>query len=324
MGYLLLFIFGLGAVLQFFKMFWKPITAAVAVPLGALGNLLAPVTGLLASPLVIVIVTAVLIVIWCVSLDMDHGPLSKPCVEATVKLLYAWTWSAFSLGMIVAVCGNPRVEWNPFMEFLFAQDMPMTLMNFAEWGGFAQAMLLLTLVGGLVVAVIFTIMQGIPALLFVLESISIFGLLGYLYMALQLALLDLLSNTMGAFIPGLISAALTLVNGVLLIQVFAGLVVFFFSPAAVNSYMETKEKVKLARQIEIIQQRYVSDDDDTYTGSHFLVPVYVTDEDGNHYPVERRGDFIFISTPQGEINTKWEYVRGQPSFDLHGKRYFPH
>ena len=188
MGYLLLFIFGLGAVLQFFKMFWKPITAAVAVPLGALGNLLAPVMGLLASPLVIVIVTAVLIVIWCVSLDMDHGPLFKPCVEATVKLLYAWTWSAFSLGMIVAVCGNPRVEWNPFMKFLFAQDMPMTLMNFAEWGGFAQAMLLLTLIGGLVVAVIFTIMQGIPALLFVLESISIFGLLGYLYMALQLAL----------------------------------------------------------------------------------------------------------------------------------------
>lgn len=209
------------------------------------------------------------------------------------------------------------------MKFLFAQNMPMTLTNFAEWGGFAQAMLLLTLVGGLVVAVIFTVMQGIPSLLFVLESISIFGLLGYLYMALQLALLEFLS-LMGAFIPGLISAALTLVNSVLLIQVFAGLVVFFFSPAAVNSYMETKEKVKLARQMESIQQRYASDDDDTYTGSHFLVPVYVTDEDGNHYPVERRGDFIFISTPQGEINTKWEYVRGQPYFDLHGKRYFPH
>ena len=61
MGYLLLFIFGLGAVLQFFKMFWKPITAAVAVPLGALGNLLAPVTGSLPDSIWVPVIAVVVL-----------------------------------------------------------------------------------------------------------------------------------------------------------------------------------------------------------------------------------------------------------------------
>lgn len=154
------------------------------------------------------------------------------------------------------------------------------------------------------------------------------GLLGYLFMYGQLALLDVLGSAFGAFIPGLLSAVLTLVNGLIMIQFFIGLIQLCMLREAISDYakasLERERKVLSSHRTSSSSSSDDSDFFDFLESSDVPVPVYVTDEDGNHYPVERRGDFIFIRTPQGEIETKWEYVRGQPYFDLHGKRYFPH
>ena len=59
-------------------------------------------------------------------------------------------------------------------------------------------------------------------------------------------------------------------------------------------------------------------------GSSVTYPTYVTDDDGNNYTVSIDGDFLYINLPGGRISTKWEYIKGQPYFDLSGKRFYPH
>lgn len=62
--------------------------------------------------------------------------------------------------------------------------------------------------------------------------------------------------------------------------------------------------------------------DDAFEADASAVPVSVRDEAGNICRCELRGDFIYISRPNGaEVSTKWEYVKGEPYFDINGERF---
>lgn len=108
----------------------------------------------------------------------------------------------------------------------------------------------------------------------------------------------------------------------LLIICFAFSVLLWFVPngmiAAMNSEREARER-RLIRQ----KPQDTSDNEDFFEATE-SVPTYVTDDDGNQYPVEMRGDYLVICGSFGEVSVRWEYAEGQPYFDLNGTRYFTH
>lgn len=88
--------------------------------------------------------------------------------------------------------------------------------------------------------------------------------------------------------------------------------------AALNRDREARERAAT------VQKRHQTSDNDMTQDEPDYTPAYVTDDDGNQYPVEMRGDYIVIRGSHGEVSTRWEYVKGQPYFDLGGTRFFPH
>lgn len=108
----------------------------------------------------------------------------------------------------------------------------------------------------------------------------------------------------------------------LLVICFAFSILLWFLPngviAAMNRDREARERAAMRAKPR------ASNDEDLFAPVSAYAPVYVTDDDGNQYPVEIRGDYLVIRGNYGEISTRWEYVKGQPFFDLNGTRFFPH
>lgn len=103
---------------------------------------------------------------------------------------------------------------------------------------------------------------------------------------------------------------------------FIGVIFSFLLPMgaiqainAMNREQEMRPSETAAEEPEDILADHSAGDD---------YPVYVSDDEGNHYSVSIDGDFIYIYLPGGRISTKWEYIKGHPYFNLEGKRFYPH
>ena len=120
---------------------------------------------------------------------------------------------------------------------------------------------------------------------------------------------------------GLVATAASIPALIVKVAIFPSIIVWLIPTstlALMNREREARERANIKQKN--YQSSYANDETDEteYT------PVYVTDDDGNQYPVEMRGDYIVIRGPHGEVSTRWEYVKGQSYFDLNGSRFFPH
>lgn len=122
-------------------------------------------------------------------------------------------------------------------------------------------------------------------------------------------------------ILALLALPIYLVFGIANITIFPSALLWLLPTstiAAMNRSSEARERAAIGRKPNL------SSEDEDIFGETELVPTYVTDDDGNQYPVEMRGDYIVVRGPHGETSTRWEYVKGQAYFDLDGTRFFLH
>lgn len=286
-----------------------------------LGVLLSPVLDALPdSPLIPLAVFVVLGMAFLLLRDPDEV-LNRALFDKCVKLTYAWCCSAFNLGMIVAASGNP-LGWRSGAIDTYVTDFPMTLVNYAEWDEFAQLMLTLTLLGGIIVSIIFLLARGVRSFTRTWVGLAFCGMLGFVYMHVRLVVADWLADNLG-FIGALLNIPIGFAEFIIIIQFFFGIVVFLLPMGAITAINEMSRA----------NERYTShgasagtedplDEEEEFVAASY--PTYVSDDEGNHYSVSIDGDFLYINLPDGRISTKWEYIKGQSYFHLNGKRFYPH
>lgn len=192
-------------------------------------------------------------------------------------------------------------------------DIPMTLFNVADWTGFARAMLLLTLLGGIIISIIFAIERGFRSFLRTWVGLPLCGMFGYGYMHIRLHLTYFLADHLG-FIGRMLNIPIGLLEFFILIQFFFGIIAFLLPMGEPAGLSKTGRATPNGSEGTSDDISFVSDDS---------FPTYVSDDEGNHYSVRRDGAFIYVSLPGGEYSTKWEYIRGQSYFHLGGKRLYP-
>ena len=283
-----------------------------------LGRLLAPVLAVLPDSPFIPLLACVLLGVLFVLLKRPGDDLNRENFDTYVKLTYAWCFSVFNLGMIVACSGNP-LGWLSNAVDMFAPDFPMTMLNYAEWPEFARIMLGLTLFGGLLTSLIFGATKGLRSLVRTWVGLAFCGMLGYEYLSLRVAVGRWLRETLG-FFGAMIDIPIGFAEYLIIIQFFFGIIVFVLPLGAISALNQ------ISRENERRPASGPSSNpfDDIELPAAPAYPTYVTDEDGNNYQVTVTGDFFYIYLPSGTLSTKWEYIRGQQYFYLNGKRFYPH
>ena len=316
----------IGAVVMFFVGLFDKINfgflgSGIAWLLRMLDKLLTPVKIILPGPVIGSILLLILLGVLFAALDRSKSELDVGELDHGLKLCYAWCSTSLNLGLIAAASGHPLRSLSGVLDSYFT-DYPMTLSNFLEWNSMAQGMLVLTLIGGLIVSSLYGWMNGPRSFIRTWVGFGFCGVLGFVLMRVRLVLFHWLGEHLG-FLGAILNAPMILIEVVVFIQFFFGIVVFLMPSGMIASINEAREeRERLARVAPA----------DTGTSSFELAPevddsfpAYVTDEDGNNYQVERSGDFIYIYIPNGDrLSTKWEYVKGNPYFDLGGKRFYPH
>jgi len=294
----------------------------LAFVLRTLGTLLSPILSILPdSPFIPLIPLAVLIVMYFI-LDDSNGRLDEGVFDFSVKLMYAWCFSAINLGMMAGASGHPLRSLSGVLESYFT-PYPINLLNFPEWHPFPQLMLVLLLLGGTLTSLIFGYAGGLRAFFRTWVIYAFCGVLGYAYMVLRLPLFGWLGERFG-FIGRLLNIPVGFLEVIVLIQFFLGIVVFLMpmgTIAALNESREAREKARRDRPAPAVSRHDTSDEPETPMAS---IPVYVSDDDGNHYRVDWDDPYIYIDLPGGRGSVKWEYVQGQPYFYLNGTRFYPH
>lgn len=288
---------------------------ALELVLTALGSLLTPVLEVLPDSPLVPFLGFLLLGALFLLLKRWGDDISAGNVDQYVKLTYAWSFSAFNLGMIIAASGNP-LGWMSGAIDTYIVDFPMTMLNYASWTGFARTMLNLTLLGGLITSLIFGILKGLRSFTRTWVGLAFCGMLGYEYMSLRLVVTHWLKTELG-FIGGLLNIPIGFAEFLIVIQFFFGIVVFVLPMGAITALNA------ISQESAYRSQSYASTayDDDFSTASY---PVYVKDDNGNQYSVSIDGDYLYIYLPNGRISTRWEYVKGQPYFDLNGIRFYPY
>lgn len=286
-----------------------------------LDKAVSPVANILPDSFIVPVILLILLGVLFMVLDRSGSELDAGSLDFGLKMNYAWCSASLNLGLLAAASGHPLRSLSGVLDSYFT-DYPMTLSNFSEWHGMAQGMLVLALIGGLIVSVLYGRFNGIRSAARVWVGLAFCGVLGFVLMRARLVIFNWLGNNLG-FIGRILNAPMVVIEVIVFIQFFFGIVVFLMPSgmiASINEAREERERRAMAKP-----------DDEDAGGFDFApeqdddFPTYVTDEDGNNYHVERSGDFIYISLPSGNrISTKWEYVKGNPYFDLEGKRFYPH
>lgn len=149
-------------------------------------------------------------------------------------------------------------------------------------------------------------------------TLAVSFIFGYTIIKIILLLMEIIPfplNLIFAFLP---------IAQSFIIIVYAFSILLWFIPngtiAALNN--DRKERERRARNNPKSSQD--DHDDINIIETSEKTPNYVTDDDGNVYSVEMRGDYLVIFGPRGELSTRWEYIRGQDYFDLGGYRFFLH
>lgn len=235
-----------------------------------------------------------------------------------LKLTYAWCFAAFNFGMIVAGSGNPLGFMSGAID-VYIIKVPMTMLNYAEWTGFAHTMLALTLIGGMIISIIFGISKGLRSFIRTWVGLAFCGMLGYEYMILRLTVTYWLKTNLG-FIGGLLNIPIGFMEFIILIQFFFGIIVFLLPMGAITALNAISRENELRRTPSAGAEPF----DDLSFSPATSYPTYVTDDEGNNYSVSIDGDYLYINLPGGRDSTRWEYVKGHPYFYVSGKRYYPH
>ena len=314
----------IGTIVMFFvglisKLNFSAVGDGIDAFLKTIDKVITPIRDILPdSPVVAVILMIVLGVLW-VALDRDQiGNMN-----AYSKLTFAWCATSLNLGLVIAGSGHPNQALNAVIDDFFT-DYPMTLQNFTEWHGFAKTMLVFTLLGGLFTLVLFTRAGGIRSFIRTLSGYGFCGMLGYVYMNIRLFVFAWLAEHVG-IVGRLIVIPIGLMETLAFIAFFFGIVVFLLPSGAIATINAAR-----AERVRSTARRAMDDDDDIDFDSVFAekeipFPLYVSDDEGNHYNVSKDGDFMYIYLPNGDrLSTKWEDVKGSPYFSVGGKRFFPH
>ncbi len=286
--------------------------------MGKVGILIAPLLDLLPDSPMVPLVTFLILGLLLLWLKPPGKGFDLSNMDKFAKLTYAWCFSAFNLGMLIAGSGNPLI-WRSGALDTYVTEFPMTLLNIAEWTGFGRTMLTLTLIGGLIVSIIFGVTRGMRAFIRTWVGLGFCCMLGYGYMNIRLIVTDWLADNMG-FIGGLLNIPIGFLEFFILIQFFLGIIVFVLPLGAIEA-INDMGRVSRQRPSQGPSTKPAWDGDDFSTDSY---PTYVTDDEGNNYSVSIDGDFLYINLPSGRISTKWEYVKGSSYFHVNGKRFYPH
>lgn len=285
-----------------------------------LDKLLTPVKMILPDSFIVPVLLLILLGVLFVVLDQLGSELNKESLDFGLKLTYAWCSAALNLGMIAAASGHPLRSISGVLDSYFT-DYPMTLSNFLEWNGMAQGMLVLVLIGGLIASVLYAWLNGFRSFIRTWVGLGFCGVLGFVLMRARLVVFHWMGNNLG-FIGKILNAPMVLIEVIVFIQFFAGIVVFLMPSGMIASINEARQARERRAMVKPVHED--ADEIDFAPEQNNDFPTYVTDEDGNHYRVEQDGDFIYICLPGGRISTKWEYVKGSAYFDLEGKRFYPH
>lgn len=287
--------------------------------MGLVGGVLSPVLDALPdTPLIPLAVFLLLGGLFCM-LKSPGDDLNGGNADTYLKLTFAWCATAINLGIIIAGSGHPYGWLSGAFDVYFI-DEPMTMLNFAQWDEFAQTMLFLTVAGGVIISVIFGMAKGFRSFLRTWVGLAFCISLGYCYMGVRLAVCRWLEVNLG-FIGSLLNIPIGFCEFLLLIMYFLGIIVFLLPMGAIQALNA------MSRENETRSGATISDESDEVIvdlSDGGDCPVYVSDDEGNHYSVSLDGDFLYINLPNGRISTKWEYVKGQAYFDLQGKRFYPH
>jgi len=281
-----------------------------------LGHLLAPVMEIIPDSPIIPFVLLLLLGVCFISLIQSCKEPSKSEADEIVKWMFGWCCTAFNLGIIVAGCKNPLI-WMSGAFDAYVIDTPMTLLNYADWTGYARTMLSLTLIGGLMATLHFAFNKGMKAVLRTWVGLAFCGVLGCCYMNARLAVTDWLADNLG-FIGKLLNIPVGLFEFGLLIMVFFGVLAFLLPQEAIAALVGIGETSSGQRA----SGTPAGNDEDSFVTDSY--PTYVTDDEGNNYSVSIDGDFLYINLPSGRASTKWEYVKGSSYFHVNGKRFYPH
>lgn len=286
-----------------------------------LDKLLTPVKIILPDSFIVPLLLLILLGVLFVVLDRSGFELDAGSADFGLKMSYAWCSAALNVGLIAAASGHPLRSLSGVLDSYFT-DYPMTLSNFLEWHSMAKGMLALVLIGGLIISCLYAWMNGPLSFIRTWVGLGFCGVLGFILMRARLVIFHWLGNNLG-FIGRILNAPMVLIEVIVFIQFFAGIIVFLMPSGMIASLNEAREER---------ERRAMAKPADEDTGGFGFepeqddgIPAYVTDDDGNNYHVERGGDFIYIYLPNGNrISTKWEYVKGSSYFDLEGKRFYPH
>lgn len=312
----------IGSIVMFFVGIFSGVfeffSNAMGWLMATLGGLLAPVLDVLPESPFVPLAVCVLLGVLFVCLKRPGDDLDKENIDKYLKLTYAWCFTAFNLGMIVAGSGNPLV-WMSGAVDGYAPNFPMELTNYAEWTGFARTMLCLTLIGGLIISIIFGMTKGLRSFIRTWVGLGFCGLLGYEYLSLRLVISRWLEVNLG-FFGAMINIPIGFAEFLIIIQFFFGIIVFLLPLGAISALNEISRRNEHRAPDTQTSNAF----EDTENSTDAAYPTYVTDDDGNNYSVSIGGDFLYINLPNGRISTKWEYIKGQSYFDLNGKRYYPH
>lgn len=249
-----------------------------------LGGLLAPALSALPNSPFVPFLAFVLLGVLFMLLKRRGDDISAKNIDQYIKLTYAWSFSAFNLGMIVAGSGNP-LGWMSGAIDTYITDYPMTMLNYAQWTGFARTMLCLTLIGGLIVSVLFAVLKGLRSFIRTWVGLAFCGMLGYEYMSLRLTFTHWLKTDLG-FIGGLLNIPIGFAEFLIIIQFFFGIVVFLLPMGAITAINAISQERE--RNYTPSKPGHSFDEIDTPTVSKpqsFCFPDRVTDDQGNTWEI---------------------------------------
>lgn len=275
--------------------------------------------GIVASPIVQLVTASplvflgVLLAVVCFSFYLvgakELTKIDGDTVAYEMKINLPFLHASFLLGYFATMTGNSDF-YDTMLWYKGITEFPMLFTNYEQWAFYAK--------------LVFVIMVlGIPILGFVYgRAMGVWGLVRELILMINACMV-------GSVLSAIRVLLLTMSNFYFL-RVIIGAVWSYaegFSLAMILGYIAAQFLVPSSGALSSRSTSNYSgggfSSSDTSTLSH-SGPVYVTDEWGNSYPVEIRGDFLYIRKPNGEISTKWEYVQDKNYFYLEGTRYHLH
>lgn len=286
----------------------------IAVPAEAIGTVVQPLLELLPGDALAAVIAAVIFGIVWFGLTFSNMPFSMRTdfVGTEFKLQMTWLWAAFLIGYLSALSGKDNSG-----SFLgsYAGESKMTFFTVPQWAEFPKIALILMVFGLIFCAVVYGIFirGGIMTVVRVYSGFPFFMAMGYALMAMRENVLEMLVGATGLLrmVAYLLLAATGLIDAILCGALFLLLVVFILPDDTIEELNEMREKKERRRLAQLRSHRKSADSavpakaappqDDRF-------PVYAADDKGNKYPVEMRGDFLYIRMSTGEVSTKWEYI----------------